>query len=46
MQTKQFWDTQALNFPRYNETKDQFQQILISILKEKTSLQKNHHFLI
>lgn len=41
MQTKQFWDKKALDFPRYDEENNQFQQKIITILKEKNILTKN-----
>lgn len=41
MSQKEFWDNKALDFPRYDEKNDKFQQKLIGILKEKKMLTKD-----
>lgn len=41
MNQKEFWNKQALDFPRYNDMDDEFQQKLINIFKEKNMLSKD-----
>lgn len=38
MEDKKFWDKLALDFPRYNNKDDKFQQNLIKVLKDKQIL--------
>ena len=41
MEDKKFWDKLALDFPRYNNHNDKFQQNLIKILKNRQILTSN-----